>query len=269
MSSRSSCITWFALPLLARASMARAVTPFYGSKRGIEGDNHTISFYKRQLSSHTKTYIGVVVGIFGTIVVISAFVCWDLLRRRRASRMREMEEARRPRVPISYDHFPVEDGDGEALQHHSQDVVVGRQPLTIPAGSGSRSSPSHHHVRPSSAASSTIPPASTSPVTYPQPVYAYRHHRPTRSQSSSANSSINGEDAPLTSQGDAPRYEEAVIPPPPAFYSDPNAPTITSRPPPPPGLEDLQRPAELNPSTLPALSRPPTASAPPAYTASN
>ncbi|KAG8835262.1 hypothetical protein FRC17_004569 [Serendipita sp. 399] len=181
-----------------------------------------------------------------------------------------MEEARHPRVPISYDHFPVEDGDAEGLQHHGQDVAPSRQPLTTGADLSSRSSPSHHHVGSLPLASSTIPPATTT-LTYPQPVYAYRHHRPTRSQSSSANSSVNGETAPLASQGDIPRYEDnedPILPPPPAFYSDSINPVTTIRLPPPPGLEDVQRPTDGRQEVSSVPSRPPTASAPPAYTPS-
>lgn len=156
--------------------------------------NHDLS--KRALPKRTATYIGVVVGIVGTAFVVTAYICWDLNRRRRHSRQRQMEEERYPRPPMSYDHFPVEPGD---------EVPVISRPAPVMA-------------------------TSSRPITIPPPP-----------------------------EGLVYEYGQDVVLGPPTTTKHRGSMS------PPPGLETaVQRPSANVPS--PSSSRPPTASAPPAYT---
>lgn len=86
---------------------------------------HSARLSKREFTP-TTIYITVIVSVVGTAALAAVGICWDLNRRRRASKLREMEEARRPRKPISYDHFPVE--PGEASEHSEVEVGITHPP---------------------------------------------------------------------------------------------------------------------------------------------
>ena len=149
-----------------------------------------------------------------------------------------MEEARHPRQPISYDHFPVE--PGEAPDHNQAENPLGppfnpvmsvastNRPLTL-LPSGEAAQPSGPH-------------------------------------------SFNPEQ---TLHTEAPEYEETGVAPPPfTVYMHAHA----AEPPCPPGLESHHSSSLGGSHTTessrhhvplsPPPSRPPTASAPPAYTPS-
>jgi hypothetical protein len=193
-----------------------------------------------------------------------------------------MEEARHPREPISYDHFPVESEHG---------AETGSPRVAINA-SGINSSPAMTMSAASPLAPLTIqggprvtsppglelspPPIAHTRVSHPQNHLISQANRLER-QTSSRGTSWNGDQPRPEPTSNAPQYEEdANLQPPPPFFDNGDA-TLVHRP--PPGLEDansrVHSNANSSSSSRPTLlltpppSRPPTASAPPAYTPSD
>lgn len=221
-----------ALLWLSGVKMAYALgTPH--ARRDLGSSKRSGLLLKRDAPS-TTTYIAIIVSVVGTVTLVTIGICWDLRRRRKASKQRQMEEARHPRQPISYDHFPVE--PGEASEHNEAGPTLGQQ-----------------------LNSTVMSAASASPITLPPGAHLasgpIRHFNP--------------------DQTHAPDYDTAVAPP---IYMHGSE---TTGPPCPPGLESLHSSSEGTPVTgshassrhhvplSPPSSRPPTASAPPAYSPSD
>jgi len=77
----------------------------------------TLCFYSGPAKT---TYIAVVVGVVGTLALLSLGICLDIWRRRRRSLARQLEEDQGPRDPSFYARFPPLPGepDNTLMQEH-------------------------------------------------------------------------------------------------------------------------------------------------------
>lgn len=268
--SQKSHITALLWLSLSQSVLGMEDTTSPARRSFVNGDRDLHTLSKRAGSSKT-TYIAVVVGVVGTLAIVSAGVCWDLHRRRRRSRQRQMEEARHPREPISYDHFPVESEPG---------AETGSPRVAVNA-SGINSPPTMTMSAASHLAPLTIQGGSrlTSPPGLelsPPPIAHTRASHP-RDHLTSQSTQPGGLSSSQRQPESTPQYEEdaGLHPPPPFFDGDDAAPGHR----PPPGLEGPNGRVHSNPNSssssrptlllTPPPSRPPTASAPPAYTPSD
>jgi hypothetical protein len=212
-----------------------------------------------------SVYIGVISGILGAIVILTVGVCWNIQRKRIASKRRQLEEARYPRDPASYAHFPVRPGDEEDEAHERGQILEGGEREEERGGrTRDVSEPGSAPIRSYPAMMSVVP----NQQALTQPLHTLQLPRLPHALHGSLRSTVPphllhpSDLAPLhpnieRERADIPQYEEAAALPPPFFDS---AVMIH-----PPGLgEDGQ--ISMRPSMS---SRPVTASAPPAYTPSD